>query len=188
MAVVVNDLAVGDGIQARNGLAQLPLAAAGDAGNAEDLPALGGEAHVIQDFYALAVETGQPLDLQAVLRVLGFGAVDVQGDGVADHHVGQLLGAGLAGVHRGDKLALAQHGDPVGNGHDLVELVGDDDDGLPVGPHVPQHGEELLRLLGGQHGGRLVQDQDVCAPVEDLDDLHRLLLGDGHVVDLLVRV
>lgn len=63
--------------------------------NAENLPALGGEAHVVQDFYALAVETGQPLDLQAVLRVLGFGAVDVQGDGVADHHVGQLLGAGL---------------------------------------------------------------------------------------------
>ena len=69
-----------------------------------------------------------------------------------------------------------------------MELVGDDDDGLAVGAHGPEHGEELVRLLGGQHGGGLVQYEDVGAPVEDLDDLHGLLLGDGHVVNFLVGV
>ena len=66
--------------------------------------------------------------------------------------------------------------------------MGDDDDGLAAVAHIPQHGKELLGLLGGQHGGRLVQDQNIRAPVEHLDDLHRLLLGDGHIVNLLVRV
>jgi len=83
---------------------------------------------------------------------------------------------------------IAEHRHPVGHVHDLVELVGDDDQGLAVCLHIPHDIEEPVRLLGGQHGGGLIQDQDVCAPVEDLDDLHRLLLRHGHVVDLLVGI
>ena len=70
----------------------------------------------------------------------------------------------------------------------LVHLVRDDDHGLAVIAHVAQHGKELFGLLRGQHGSRLVEDQDVRAAVEHLDDLHRLLLGNGHIVDLLLRV
>ena len=40
------DAAGGDGIEAGNGLQQLPLAAAGDAGNAQNLAGVGGEADV----------------------------------------------------------------------------------------------------------------------------------------------
>ena len=50
------------------------------------------------------------------------------------------------------------------------------------------HGEELVRLLRGEHGGRLVENEDVRAAVEHLDDLDGLLLRDGHVVDLLIGV
>ena len=59
---------------------------------------------------------------------------------------------------------------------------------LPSAFMLRMHVEEPVGLLGGQHGGGLIQDQDVGAPVEDLDDLHRLLLRHGHVVDLLVGV
>ena len=54
--------------------------------------------------------------------------------------------------------------------------------------HVAQHGEELVRLLGRQDRGGLVQNEDVRAAVEHLDDLNGLLLGNGHIVDLLRRV
>ena len=59
---------------------------------------------------------------------------------------------------------------------------------LAVGLHVAQHGEELVGLLGGEHGGGLVQNEHIRAPVEHLDNLKGLLLGDGHVVDLLVWI
>ena len=107
---------------------------------------------------------------------------------MAHHHVRKGLGARLAGFHGSDVLSLAEDGHLVGKGHDLVELVGDDDDGFPVGLHGPEHLKELVRLLGGEDGGGLVQNQDVGPPVEDLDNLHRLLLGDGHVVDFLAGI
>ena len=69
-----------------------------------------------------------------------------------------------------------------------MHLVGDDDDGLAGVAHVAQHGEKPVRLLRGEHGGGLVQNQNVRAAVENFDDLDGLLLGNGHVVDLLIRV
>ena len=69
-----------------------------------------------------------------------------------------------------------------------MQLVRDDDDRLAVVAHPAQDAEQLLGLLRGEHGGRLVEDEDVRAAVEHLDDLHRLLFGDRHLVDLLHRV
>ena len=114
----------------------------------------------------------------------GSGRLMFRADGVAHHHVRQGLLVGILGGHVADVFALAQHRHPVGDLQHLVELVGDDDEGLSVRLHVAHDGEELVGLLRGQHGGGLVQNQDVGAAVEDLDDLHRLLLGDGHLVDL----
>ena len=120
--------------------------------------------------------------------MFGPGAVDVQAHRPAHHHVGKSLGVGLGCIDGADVLALAQDGHLVGDVHHLVELVSDDDDGLAVGLHIAQDGEELVGLLGGENRGGLIQNEDVGAPVEDLDDLHRLLLGDRHIIDLLARV
>ena len=175
-------------LQAGNGLQQLLLSAAGDAGNAQDLAAVGGEGHVVQLQHPVDAAHRQVFHLDA-----GFGGhrlrpLDIQRDGVAHHHVGHFLGVGGLGGHVADKLAVAQDGHPVRQLLHLVHLVGDDHDGLAVVPHVAEHGEELVRLLRGQDRGGLVQDQDVRAPVQHLDDLHCLLLGDGHVVYLLIGI
>ena len=66
--------------------------------------------------------------------------------------------------------------------------MGYDDDGFPVIAHIAQNREKLVCLLRGQNSGRLIQDQDIRVAVENLDDLHGLLLGHGHIVDLLVRI
>ena len=149
----VENFPLADQAEAGNGLQQLLLAGPGDAGHAQDFAAQGGEGHVVQLFHALAVQDGEALDLQPFHGCFVPGAVDVQGDRVAHHHVRKGLGARLAGFHGSDVLALPEDGDLVGEGHDLVELVGDDDDGFPVGLHGPEHLEELIRLLGGEDGG-----------------------------------
>ena len=43
--------------------------------------------------------------------------------------------------------------------------------------------EELVDLARGEHGGGLVEDQDVGLPVERLDQLDALLLADREVAD-----
>ena len=69
-----------------------------------------------------------------------------------------------------------------------MHFVGNDYDRLAVIPHIAKDCEQLVRLLRSQDGRRFVQDQNVRPPVEHLDDLNRLLLGNRHVIDLLVRI
>ena len=71
---------------------------------------------------------------------------------------------------------------------DLLELVGDDDDSFIVIAHGAEDIKESVGLLGGEDGGGLVQDQDVSAPVEHLNDLYGLFFRHGHFIDLLVGV
>ena len=85
-------------------------------------------------------------------------------------------------------LAPAQDGHPVAHRQHLVQLVGDDDDGLAVRLHAAQHVKQPVNFLGRQHGGGLVQDQNVRPAVQHLDNFHRLLFGYGHIVDFFLRV
>ena len=59
----------------------------------------------------------------------------------------------------------------------------DEDDRLALRRQRAQDLEQLGGLLGGQHGGRLVEDQHLGAAVERPQDLHALLLADGDVAD-----
>ena len=66
--------------------------------------------------------------------------------------------------------------------------MGNDDDGVALGAHFAQDSKELVRLLRGQHGGGLVQNQNIRAAAEHLDDFHRLFFTHGHVVDFLIQI
>ena len=92
------------------------------------------------------------------------------------------------GRQRRDQLAPAQHGDAVGDLEHLVELVADEDDREPLVGQGAEDLEQLARLLGRQHRGRLVEDEDVRLAVERLEDLDALLLPDGDVLDERIRV
>ena len=50
---------------------------------------------------------------------------------------------------------------------------------LPCSIRLLDDLEQLVRLLRRQHGGRLVEDEDVGAAVERLQDLDALLLADA---------
>ena len=48
--------------------------------------------------------------------------------------------------------------------------------------------EQLIGFLRGQHGGGLVEDQDICIAVEQLDDLNPLLHAHRQIADITIRV
>ena len=175
-------------LKARDGLQKLSLPRARDARDAQDLAAAGGEAHVVQKLDPLVAGAGYMGNGQSVARILGLRPRNVQGYFLADHHFGQHALISLGGIDGTDMLAAAENGHAVGQRQNLVELMGDDDDRLTVVPHTAQDREQHLGLLGSQHGGGLVQDEDIGVAVENLDDLHRLLLGHRHLVDLLVGI
>ena len=67
--------------------------------------------------------------------------VDV--DVAADHQRGERLRASTPAVSTvADRAAAAQHGDAVGDGHHLVQLVRDEDHRAPVGGHRAQRLEQ----------------------------------------------
>ena len=128
------------------------------------------------------------LDVQHGLARRARLLVHLEADLAAHHHGGQLLCRRVAGVDGADILALAEHGAPVGDGHDLRELVGDEEDGLALGRKVFHDLHQLVDLLRGEDRGRLVEDEDLVVAVEHLQNFGALLHADGNVLDEGVRV
>src|SRR5215210_5056172 len=115
-------------------------------------------------------------------------AVDDERHFAAHHQLGEVVLVRLRGHPRPDDPAAANDGDPVGNRQHLVELVADEDDARALGLEAAEDAKDLERLLGRQHGRRLVEDEDSRAPIERLEDLDPLLLPDAQLVDADARV
>ena len=169
---------------------ELGLAVAVDARDAHDLARAHLKAHVVHRVVLVAALAGhgEMLHLEHGLAGLGGLLDHFQLHGAAHHHVGEGLLVRFAGVHGADVLALAQNGDPVGHSHDLVELVGDEQDALAFLGKLPHGVHQLVDLLGGEHGGGLVENEDLIVAVEHLQDLHALLHANGDVLHLGIQV
>ncbi len=109
-------------------------------------------------------------------------------DVAAHHHGGQLRRGGVFRIDGADVLALAEHGAAVRHRHDLRQLVRDKEDGLPLRRQILHDLHQLVDLLRRQHGGGLVEDQDLIVPVQHFQDLGALLHTHGDVLDQSVRV
>ena len=158
------------------------------SGNTENFTGECVEGDVVKHGDAVRIDDRQVLDGQTADLIGNIVAGDVELDLFADHHFGQGGFGRVLGIDGRDVFAAAQDRNAVGNGENFVELMGDDDDCLAVCAHVLNDGEELFDLLQGQNGGRFVKDEDVRTAVQYLDDLQRLLLRDGHGIDLLIGI
>lgn len=107
---------------------------------------------------------------------------------MAYHHIGHFGDGGILRQHTADVLAVSEYSHSVGQRFDFMHFMGNDDDSLAVISHFPEDVKQLLGLLRCQYGGRLIQDQNIRTTVQYLYDLYRLLLGYGHIIDLLLRV
>ena len=61
--------------------------------------------------------------------------------------------------------------------------MGDEEDGLPLRRQILHDLHQLVDLLRGQHGGRLVENEDLIVAVEHLQDLGTLLHTHGDVLN-----
>ena len=129
-----------------------------------------------------------PVHLQHWLSGLGGGLVGLHQHLASHHHPSEIALVDVGGIDRADDLAAAEHRHPVREIHHLPELVGDQNDGETLVSHPAKDAEQLLDSLRGQHRGGLVQDQDLDAEVERLEDLHPLLLADREAADLGVGI
>ncbi len=119
------------------------------------------------------------LDLAGAGRAL----LDVKQHAAADHQFGQFLDRRLPGHPGRDHRALAHDRDVVGDGHDLAQLVGDQHHRLPLLLELAEDAEQVVGFGRGEHAGRLVEDQDLGAAVERLQDFDALLEADGQFLD-----
>ena len=183
------DRAGGRLVKACQAVDKLRLTIAVDTGDADDLARADGEGNVVHGVALLHVGVdAEVVDLQNLARRLGLVLRDLELHGAADHHVGKLLLGGLACVDGADVLALAQNAHAVGDLHDLVELMGDEENGLAFAGKLLHRGHQFLDLLRSQNCGRLIEDEDLVVAVEHLQNLNALLHADGDILDLRVKV
>ena len=101
-------------------------------------------------------------------RALGCGFfIDAGLNLAADHGAGQRLLIGLGHVRNlGYGFAPAQDENAVADGHDLPQLVGDEEDAFSLLLQAADDGKKPLGLLICQDGGGLIQNQDLRAARE----------------------
>ena len=161
------DLPAADRPHPGDGFRQLALPVALDARDADDLAAAHVEAHAPH----LKIPHRDGRDRAVFALQLAQQHVP------AHHQRGQLPLVHLRRLIHAHHLSAPHHAHAVGDLHHLAETVGDDDHGHALVPHhAADHVEEFVGLLRRQHGGRLVEDQDVRAAVQGLQDLHALPL------------
>ena len=165
------------GAQAGDRLDQLALAVVVDAGDAprsrrrapsRTSPRTAGRPRSSRRRGRATSSSGSPAARRALL--------DAEEHVAADHQPGEAAPPCALGLDRLDLAPAAQHGHAVGDLEDLGELVGDEDDRRALRLQRAQDAEELPRLLRGEHGGRLVEDEDARVAVQRAQDLHALLL------------
>ncbi len=114
--------------QAGDGLGELGLAVSLHAGEGDDLAGADLEVDMVDHGQPALVDDGEILDLEDGLSRRGRLLAHHELDRRPDHHRGQLLLARLGRRRRADHLAEAHHGDAVGDGEHLLQLVGDEQD------------------------------------------------------------
>ena len=103
----------------------------------------------------------------------------------ADHLGHDLLRGG--GVHPGAEGChpVPEDGDVIADLKDLVEPVGDVDDGRPPFLQPPDGGKQVLYLALRKGGGGLVHDEDLRVGGQGLDNFHHLLVLNSQVLHRL---
>ena len=106
----------------------------------------------------------------------------------ADHQKRKLLGVGFILQTLRNHLAAAHDIDAIRNVHDLLKLVRDEHDALAEGAKLPHRIQQAVNLQWREHGGGLVEYDDVRALIKDFQDFDALAKPDRTLVDASLRI
>ena len=167
-----------------HGAQELVLPVAGDAGDAEDLAG----PHLERDVLQRDAEFARLREAQAPRRqfrrtIFAFGGLGDLLQIGADHHLGHRTRGLALRVAVGDDLAAAQDGRGIAERDDLMQLVRDIEDRAAARGETLQRLEQLLDLLGRQHRGRLVHDEQARVQEKRAHDLDALAFADAQCRD-----
>ena len=171
-----------------DGIRQFLLAVSVNAGDTHDLSGPDLQVEVLDGIETLFIFYVQILDIQNDLFGLGRSLLDDQLDRVSDHLRRQLVLRDALYRDSVDIFASADDSTDVRRGLDLFELMGDDDNGLPVLDQVLHDRQKFIDLLLCQDCSGLVQDQDLRPAVQRLEDFYALLHTHGNIADAGVRI
>jgi hypothetical protein len=168
---------------ARQGLGQFGLAVPGDSADAQDLAAGHAQADVLEIGAELLVRSqAQALHDQTRTLALGMGrAMGGRLELVADHELGQpprrLLPRIAFGDDAPERMIVARS-----HSAQISSACGRCEDGAAFLRQPPQGLEQPLHLLGRQHRGRLVHDQQLRITQQAAHDLDALAFADREIV------
>ena len=190
VASLEGDVAARDGHQAQNRFAQLELSVAFDSGDAHDLTRAHAHGHVVEcqlrsGHRPLHIDAGHFQQRGGSDRRFASGRVRQ----IAAHHqLGQSATVGLSRSGVGHGGALTDDRDFVAIGQHLVELVRDEDDGGTFGDEPLQGDEQFDHFLRDEHGRGFVEDENLGAAIQHLQDLDALSLSDTEAGNGCVEV
>ena len=165
--------------QAGDRVDQLGLAVAVDAGDADDLAGAHLERDAAHLLDAAVVEHVQVLDLEQRLARVRRRLLDAEQHLAADHQL-RASESSVAPARGTVSIFLPRRSTVIRSAISstsfslwLMKMID-----FPSAWRLLDDREQLARLLRRQHRGRLVEDQDLGAAVERLQDLDALLLAD----------
>ena len=145
---------------------KLILTVAGNPRHADDLPGKNFDINRTQPLDAARIAGDQPLSREQRGRTEARARFDPRRlHRLADHPLRDLRFGRLRGRRRRDDPTRAHDGDGVGDAHDFVELVADEDDRVAFALQPPHQGDEFRHLCGRKNRGRLIEDQNVRAAI-----------------------
>ena len=160
-----------------------------DACDADDLTGTNLEGNIVYRI-ALAALRHHAQILYLQHHVCGLGGLFLHGKFhvPSHHHAGQLGTVTILHVHRAHILALTQNGTAVCHCHDLIQFMGNKQNGFSFSGQIPHDLQKFLDLLRRQHRCRLIEDQYLVIPVQHFQNLCTLLHTDGYILNDGVRV
>ena len=158
------------------------MAAAHEAGEADDLAGPDGQSHVRQAILSAHVVENQKILTGVDISAMRFHRVQ----GTPDDHRDEPVLVGALALDHGDLAAVAQDRDAIGNVENLVKVMRDEDDPHALAGQIADEPKEEigLRLVEGRR--RLIEQEDMRLLAHCLGDRDLLPVGDAEVAQSLL--